>query len=991
MGAPQTRKTDLETETQRLGGELLTEVKGGRRARLRPDWLDRLFVALMRDDNLRVQALRFVDVMPALTDDAELVRHFREYFSRNGLPLPRIVRWGLKRANRNVPSLLIASTVRQTVRALGRRFVAGETAGEALDTAARLRARGIDGSLDMLGEATLSEAEADQYLRRYLSLITEAGGRARQWPVLDIDKLSDPVRPRANLSVKVSALYSQLSAVDAQGSLRAVGERLRPIFRAAIDNNVSLTLDMEQYEFKHIVLGAFRQLLMEPEFRRWPHIGIALQGYLRETLQDIEALIGWAQQRGAPVTVRLVRGAYWDYETVVARQYGWPVPVWAEKPQTDASYEACLAKLLSSLPHVHTAVATHNVRSIARAMALAKANGLGAGDFEFQMLYGMATRLRDRVAARGYRVRVYLPFGDLIPGMAYLVRRLLENSSSQSILRLLQIGDEAADALLQPPVCPPGKDSPRSGCAEPAQADFRNESVHRFTDAGERVRFGEALANVRNTLGRDYPFGLPVQGRPEFITSRNPANPAEIVGRVQEADQRAVEAAVERANMALPAWAQLSMDRRADYLVALASALRARRDEFAAWEVLEAGKNWREADANVVEAIDFLEYYAWRARRLARPDALSVPGETNALTYQPYGVAVVLPPWNFPLAILTGMLSAALVCGNTAVLKPSPDTPVIAAQFYDLLAASGIPEGVVTLCPGGKNVGEWLVRHPRTHLIAFTGSRAVGLHINRVAAETAGQTTHVKRVIAEMGGKNAIIVDADADWDDAIAGIVASAFGYQGQKCSACSRVIFVGGRFEAFIDRLVEAARSLNIGDPADPGNFMGPVISAQARRRILEAIAQARQQARLALEVDCSRLGDGYFIGPTLFTDVPPDSTLAQEEVFGPVLAIMRARDFGESLVLANNTAYALTGGVYSRSPANLARARCEFRVGNLYLNRKISGAIVGRQPFGGFKLSGMGNQAGGPHYLTQFLQSRTVTENTLRRGFAPDSEKS
>jgi RHH-type transcriptional regulator, proline utilization regulon repressor / proline dehydrogenase / delta 1-pyrroline-5-carboxylate dehydrogenase len=985
MVTSKTEHSDIEAETRRLGRELLREAHGNGRSGRHATWLDRLFVTLMRDDAFRVQALRFVDVMPALDHDADLVRHFDEYFSSYDLPLPNVLRWGLKRANRKVSSLLIAPTVRQAVRTLGRRFLAGENAREALATAAKLRDQGIESSLDMLGEATLSEAEADEYERRYLALIDEITADVNGSPNQRANGPSST--PRANLSVKVSALYSQISAVDTEGSIRAVGSRLRAIFRAAMRRHAFVTLDMEQYDFKHIVLGAFKQVLMEPEFKDWPHAGIALQAYLRETLQDIEALVRWAQTRGAPVTVRLVRGAYWDFETVVARQHGWPMPVWTEKAQTDACYETCMQRLLAGFPHVHTAVATHNVRSIAVAMAFASRHGLRAEDFEFQMLYGMATKLRDRVAARGYCVRVYLPFGDLIPGMSYLVRRLLENSSSQSILRMLQITDNTKDeAILRAPRVALTDTSP-----EPRVSGtrFENEPLRRFTDAAERERFGRALAAVRTQLGQEYRLAVPTGGSSAFIASRNPAVPEEIVGRVQEADQPAVTASIEHATRALPRWAALSMDQRADLLVAAAELLRARRDEFAAWEILEAGKSWREADADVVEAIDFLKYYALEARRVVRPFAPKVPGESNELIYQPRGVAVILPPWNFPLAILTGMLSAAIVCGNTAVLKPSPETPVLAARLCRLLSEAGIPDGVVMLCPGGAKIGEALVRDPRTHLIAFTGSRVVGLHIHRVAAEIAGQTPHVKRVIAEMGGKNAIIVDADADWDDAIAGIVSSAFGYQGQKCSACSRVILVGARFEAFVHRLVEAARSLKIGDPQDSGNFIGPVISMAAQSRILKAIDAGRHLAKLALQVDCSQLGDGYFVGPTIFSGVPPDAALAQEEIFGPVLAVMQARDFTHALVLANGTRYALTGGVYSRSPANLERARREFQVGNLYLNRKISGAVVGRQPFGGLKLSGMGRQAGGPHYLLQFLETRTVTENTLRRGFAPTTD--
>jgi RHH-type proline utilization regulon transcriptional repressor/proline dehydrogenase/delta 1-pyrroline-5-carboxylate dehydrogenase len=450
------------------------------------------------------------------------------------------------------------------------------------------------------------------------------------------------------------------------------------------------------------------------------------------------------------------------------------------------------------------------------------------------------------------------------------------------------------------------------------------------------------------------------------------------------------ETAVRSASAVFPEWRDRRPAERAEYLLRAGARLRERRDEFAAWEIFEAGKTWREADADVTEAIDFLEYYAREALRLSHPAAFDVPGETNRYFYQPRGVGAVIPPWNFPLAILTGMLSASIVTGNTAVLKPASQTAVIAAKFVELLREIELPPGVVNFVPGpGAEIGEYLVTHPQTHFIAFTGSRAVGCRINVLAAEVRPGQEHLKRVIAELGGKNAVIIDSDADLDDAVLGTVASAFGYQGQKCSAASRVIAVGSVHDEFVRRVVEAARSLTIGMPEDPGNFMGPVIDARACENIRKAIERGKQAAKLALEVDTSHLGEGHFVGPTVFSEVPRDSPLAQEEIFGPVLAIMRAANFQEALEIANGTSYALTGGVYSRSPENLARARREFRIGNLYLNRKTTGAIVGRQPFGGFKMSGVGSKAGGPDYLLQFVEPRTITENTVRRGFAPQAD--
>ncbi|HEY7117451.1 MAG TPA: L-glutamate gamma-semialdehyde dehydrogenase, partial [Tepidisphaeraceae bacterium] len=419
--------------------------------------------------------------------------------------------------------------------------------------------------------------------------------------------------------------------------------------------------------------------------------------------------------------------------------------------------------------------------------------------------------------------------------------------------------------------------------------------------------------------------------------------------------------------------------------------LRRRRFELAAWEVYETAKQWREADGDVAEAIDYCEYYAREMLRLARPWHRDVPGEENANLLEPRGVAIVIAPWNFPLAILLGMTTASLVTGNTVVMKPAEQSPVVGAKFMEVLEEAGFPPGVVNLLNGvGEEVGPTLVNHPDVALIAFTGSRQVGLMIQRQASNTPENQHQVKRVITEMGGKNAIIVDEDADLDEAVHGTVASAFGYAGQKCSACSRVIVLSSIYDAFVNRLVEATRSLKVGPAEEPGNLVGPVIDGEARERILAALERGKQRARLAYGGDVGTLADeGFYVAPHVFADVAPDSPLAQEEIFGPVLAVIRAKDIDEALAIANGTKYALTGGVYSRSPSTIDRVRREFRVGNLYVNRKITGALVERQPFGGYKLSGVGTKAGGPDYLLQFCWPRTITENTMRRGFAPPEE--
>ncbi len=981
MGAPPT-VPDLEQRTVAIGRELLARAGQADRG----GWPERLMDRIMDDETFRVQALRFVDVLPALDDDADLIRHLREYLGDADFPLPGLLNLGMRAAS-GVGARVAGPAVRKAVAHLARRFIGGANESEVLKTARMLWSQSMTVSLDLLGEAIVSEAEAVEYQQRYLRLLNEAAAQLRRWPQ-SAAALHDA---RLHVSLKVSSLYSQAGPVDFEGSVAGISERLRTVALAARETGTSLCLDMEHFELRDITVSCFMQLLDEPALKDWGDGGIALQAYLTDTEAVITEVANWAKGRGAPVTVRLVRGAYWDHETITAAANGWPSPVWPGKVQTDANYERCLAALFHAWPHVRVAVATHNVRSIARALALAEASGRRPAEFEFQLLYGMAPQLERVLVERGQRVRIYLPFGELLPGIAYLVRRLLENASSQSFQRLRQSAQPPPEILLATPHAEPAiaTGAGAAAHADPLAQRFANTPVYRFTDAVERARIAAALRAARDSPGAGYP--LRIDGATvltaQHLVSSNPARPGETLGRVCMAGSEHVEQAVAGALRAQRDWAALSMATRAGHLRAAAGELRRRRDEFAAYEILEAGKNWAEADANVTEAIDYLTYYAQEAQRLAPGHNMSVPGEINALEYRARGVCVVIPPWNFPLAILTGMLSAAIVTGNAAILKPSSQTPIIAARFVDLLLDAGLPSGVVQFLPGsGALIGDALVRHPNVHLIAFTGSLEVGARIVRLAAEIGPGQRHVKQVIAEMGGKNAIIVDSDADLDDAVRGVAQSAFSYQGQKCSACSRVIVVGGHYQRFLTRLTEATASLRMGSPEDPANFLGPVIEQAARDRISAAIETAKGYARLAYQKDCSRLEEGWYVGPAIFSDVPPRSPLAQEEIFGPVLAVVRAQDIDEALRIANDTPYALTGGLYSRSPANMARVQRDFECGNLYVNRRITGALVGRQPFGGYRLSGLGSKSGGPDYLLHFVRPRTITENTLRRGFAP-----
>lgn len=501
-----------------------------------------------------------------------------------------------------------------------------------------------------------------------------------------------------------------------------------------------------------------------------------------------------------------------------------------------------------------------------------------------------------------------------------------------------------------------------------------------------------ALESVRGQLGRTYPVVIENKPQPnvKLIDSVNPSKQIEVIGKWAAANIDQANAAVASCLKAFESWRETSVEERAALLRRLAQQFRNRRFELSAWICLETGKPWRESDADVGEAIDFCDYYALEMLKLASPLHRDVPGEDNRYFYEPRGVAVVIAPWNFPLAILTGMAAAALVTGNTVIIKPAEQSSIIGAKLMECLQAAGLPPGVANFVPGvGEEIGPTLVGHPDVALIAFTGSLKVALMINEQASKTPGGQNFVKKVIAEMGGKNAIIVDADADLDEAVRGVVDSAFGYAGQKCSAGSRAIVLDGIYDQFINRLREATKSLTVAPADEPGCSVGPVIDAEARDRILKTIEIGKREAKLEYSHDIGPLAtQGFFIGPTIFGDVPEGSSIAQEEIFGPVLSVLRAKDLEDALRIANGVKYALTGGCYSRSPSHLDLVKRKFRVGNLYINRKCTGALVDRQPFGGFKLSGIGSKAGGPDYLLQFLLPRTITENQMRRGFAPEA---
>jgi RHH-type proline utilization regulon transcriptional repressor/proline dehydrogenase/delta 1-pyrroline-5-carboxylate dehydrogenase len=1001
-----------------LGSEMLQRARGHKSSLLSAKFYsDALMEWSMKDPNFKVQMFRFVDAFPMLRTPEQVFDHLKDYLDQPGVTVPGVIATALKAGT--LAKGLAAKTISGQITGMAEKFIAGQDAASALSGLKDMWDQGIAFSVDLLGETCVSDAEADAYAQKYLDLINNLPASVAAWksqPRLESDHLGSI--PRVNVSVKISALSARCDAIDTEGSIRDLMKRLVPILESAKAKGVFVNFDMEHHALKDFTLELFMRCVETVDFQA----GLAMQAYLKSGPSDARKICDWAKAKNKLVTVRLVKGAYWDAETIKGEMHGWSIPVWGQKWQTDACYEKMVDILLDACPKaapgnkpsgIKLALGSHNVRSIASALASLEERNLPREAIELQMLHGMADQLKFAAAEMNLRIREYVPVGDMIPGMAYLVRRLLENTSNESWLKAGFMDNADVGSLLKAPgpnVAHPDKpdllaiapERHSLSAASPGVGDgrpFVNEPFRDFSDGKQRLAFAAAVA--RATVPKIANDRTPEQGR----------------------------AMAESANAAFPAWRDADPLKRAKVLVHAAAAMRQQRDALSGVMIKEAGKTWREADADVCEAIDFLEYYAREAMPLfARARLGKFIGELDEQWHQPRGVAVVIAPWNFPLAICAGMAAAALVTGNTVVIKPAEQTPGIASILCELLweaiakefgstlprSASGkdevLAKSIVQFCPApGETTGAALVRDPKVALIAFTGSRDVGLDIlhaaapiSPFAARSAGQAwtppTRVKHVVCEMGGKNALIVDVSADHDEAVLAVRHSAFGFQGQKCSACSRVIVVdpdgenGPSITAFTRRLVEATRALTIGDPSLPGTDIGPVIDADALAKVNHFIELAKNEGcrlELTLPVPATAVhASGLpFAAPTIFSGVKPSHSLAREEVFGPVLAVMHASTFEAALEIANSTPYKLTGGVFTRKPRHIELAKREFRVGNLYINRGITGALVARQPFGGFGMSGAGTKAGGNEYLLHFVEPRTSCENTMRRGFAPE----
>src|SRR5262252_537745 len=862
----------------------------------------RLMALSMHDERFKTQLFQFVAVLPSLRGSNEIIQHLEEYFSDSDDDFSPLVGMGI-RAARLVP-WISAPVLRWNVSEMARQFIAGRNPDDVIATLCKRRAQKIGFTVDVLGEAVVSEAEADEHAAFYGDLLEKLARETSEWT----DPLGKNVElfPVVNLSVKISALYSQMSPAAPADAIAHLGTKLRPLLRRARELGAFINFDMESYALKNTTLELFKTILTEVEFRDWPHAGIVIQAYLRDSEADLRELIEWGRGRGTRFAVRLVKGAYWDYETTRSGQNGANPPVFLQKLQSDANFEALTRVLFENESIVTAAFGSHNVRSIAHAQAVADELGIDRSRFEFQLLYGMAGPIKRALVEMGYRVREYCPIGELLPGMAYLVRRLLENTSNEGFLRAKFSENVPAAELLRDPrevlhrnrngvsrISNSTKNMTKNPPKMQPGAPYENAPLTNFALPENQEKMRTALREQRKQFGRKVP--LTINGEKlwtdKLFSSVNPSQPDQIVGYAAEAGIPEADRAVAAARAAFEKWSRTSFEERCQLLERAAEILERRRFELSALEVFEVGKPWSQADGDIAEAIDFCTFYARQMRLMGRPRLTqNVPGEESYHHYWPRGVALVIAPWNFPMAILCGMVSAALVTGNTVIMKPSEQSVIIGATLMEIYEEAGVPPGVLNFLNGkGSVIGAHMVDHKDVDLIAFTGSREVGLWIWESAGKTREGQRELKRVICEMGGKNAMIVDSDADLDEAIVDSIYSAFGFQGQKCSALSRLIVLEENYDRVVERLLGAAASVRVGNPEEPGVVVGPVIDEAAYRRILDYIEVGKSEATLAYQAK-GLPPQGYFIPPTIFTAVKPDMRIAREAIFGPVYTVLQ-----------------------------------------------------------------------------------------------------
>ncbi|HXW59950.1 MAG TPA: proline dehydrogenase family protein, partial [Myxococcota bacterium] len=760
-------------------------------------WLGRMMEWVMKDPSFKVDLFRFVDVLPALNTNEQISEHIKEYLIDRHRDIPLFLGTALKATSFSLTKGLAAAAIRKNVTDMAERFILGTNIKKAATGLTKLKEQGFSFTIDLLGEKALSDFECEAYASRYRDIIEAL-------PSIGTYKSGDV----PNISIKVSSLAVNLREEDPRFSVEEAKRRVWPLLRLAKEKGVFVNFDLETWATHEIVCQLFNEILTSDEFFSWPHLGIVVQAYLKESGTHLKSLIDLCRMRKTPITVRLVKGAYWDYEVIKAEQLGISCPVFREKAQTDLNYEALSRLLIDHAQVIIPAFGSHNIRSLAQSIAYAKEQGLSKEHYEIQMLYGMANAEKKALLDGGHHVRLYVPIGEMIPGMSYLVRRLLENTSQMGFIKIREHDHMAEEALLKRPEI-----EEKSAPAKKPDS-FVNEPMLDFTEANVREHFRDEIEKVSSLLPMRVPVMIEGNKTPcdHHIERLSPNDPQKLIALVDMADNAQADLAVKLSLQAFLDFKDSSLNERVACLYELASILKKDLYYIAAIICHEVGKTWAEAVADAAEAIDYCRYYAWQAENELHEQQLSIiSGQDNRLYYQGRGPTVIIAPWNFPIAILGGMSVAAYVAGNPIIMKPAEASSLTAYVLYERMIAAGFNKKACHFLPGsGEQIGAHLVSHPDIANICFTGSMAVGHKIIKAANSVTSEQRQMKRVICEMGGKNAIIIDDDADLDEAVAAIIKSAFLFAGQKCSAASRIIIVGAIKKLAIERLIAACKSM-------------------------------------------------------------------------------------------------------------------------------------------------------------------------------------
>ena len=962
-------------------------------------WEDHLLAWADSDPAAASQMLRFVDALPALRTHDHIIEHLAAYHREaaarfeNAEPIAP----GVSRCLSEGSGLLgrvVAFNARSNVTRMARRLLGGETIDEVGETVSRLRRQGLAAGIDWLTRDTLTSSEVDAYAARQVALIDGLAPIVDAWPddVL-LDRTDCDFAARLHLTIRLSQLATRFHPVATDDTVPKILERLEPIADAARRTQTHLQFAAEPAAvdaLRHHVIdwGVENGVLSDVPF------GITVSAARRSAADTIAEYADWADDVGRPIGITLTEGEARESDAAEAWLAGRDAPVFTRDAATREHFRRCTDRLLERRDALRPALATHALDLVGHALAAAESQGTPDGAIEFHAALGVGEDLARVIEERGVRARVVAPCGESVTGMARLAKSLLENPAALARLRrhLRRIEGQSSTA-------PNGTDMPATLDAVPdlqtpepppaftAPPAFAGEPLSDWSDDATAAAMAESLDYVTSLLGEEYPLiidGKAVDGRGSIV-SRNPSQKKQVVGKVASASPDQAREAVESAARAQQTWARRPMQERAEFLEVIAAEIASRRFEMASWLVVEAGRDWVQADVEVSEAIDFCRLYAREARRLDEPDRVTLVGEENETAYRPRGVAVVIASWRSPLAALAGMTAAALVTGNAVVVKPAEQTPVIAARLLALFRDAGLPPGVASFVAGETTeIGPPLVTAPQTRVVAFAGDRETGLMLSEAAAARESQAEGLKQVMVQLGGQNVIVVDEDADLDEAVAGTLDSAFLCAGQLDASCSRVVVMRKVREAFRERLAEAAGELVIGDAADPATQIGPVISEDAYDRLAKAIADAGDDVEYLLAGKPSKAA-GYFVPPHIAVGIPEGHFLLHEETVGPLVTIQSGRTFDDVLSLATAGPAPLVAGLFSRNPDRIDQARRELRAGNVVINRPTVGMTVARQPFGGFGPAGLGAKSGGSDYLRQFVVPVTISERTARRGFA------